>query len=553
MLSRRILSILGWFIAVLEVRAALTNATLIPPSNNIRRFDYLTVYLYSDCVNSLNGPGWLKFVGAKQCGELSAVVASGTFDETGAANVSVAFQGTAVYFVGWNYGPDIMYQAFVDGVLDLQFPVYTPSQPTSCGAILYSKTGLSNTAHTLEMKVLKPGPGGLVIKGFVITIDDGSGAPSGSSAGTIASVTALSGTPVSSSSDTPVSPSSGTPVLSSSTVGPSNSSDSSKSPGSSGSNNPGLSSSTPGNPGSPTVQSPGSFLSRPGGIGTVVGGTVGGLIVLGLVALWAHGVIQAMLGIFPWMVREFKFGSMDGSHQIILTLTPVDIDKAYPCEQVVWQVFTIGPGSQEFTAKLEYKRAFGIAIIQSGGNALNNERICKEPDVMASAKPGRALPFTGSAWDKPLQFMLQKRTRIIARNQSANRIPQRLVIGSYIGAEVDEEKADTAPLLARFQPFVVMEEHARVQYGEEFSATDDLILRAYKTKMYDAQVTQILSSEDLSDENKTVPLLGKEGVRLSTLPEKTTWFIARKKGSEFQLTREIPPWRKSGRSLRMWK
>ncbi|KAJ7723899.1 hypothetical protein B0H16DRAFT_1597665 [Mycena metata] len=171
---------------------------------------------------------------------------------------------------------------------------------------------------------------------------------------------------------------------------------------------------------------------------------------------------------------------------------------------------------------------------------------------MRSAKPGRALPFDGSAWANPLQFMPWKRTRIIARNNSAMRIPQRLVIGSYIGDEVDEEKEDTAPLTtpARFQPFVVMDEHARVKYGEEFSASDDLILRAYKTKMHNVTgkfsgeqmlgtdiplVTQILSTEDLEDTDKTVPLLGKEGVRVSTLPETTTWVTARRKGSELYL------------------
>ncbi|KAJ7723906.1 hypothetical protein B0H16DRAFT_1597680, partial [Mycena metata] len=201
-----------------------------------------------------------------------------------------------------------------------------------------------------------------------------------------------------------------------------------------------------------------------------------------------------MLGIFPWTIREFKFGSiggLGGSHEIILTLTPVDIDKAYPCEQVVWRMFTISRESPEFTVKLEYKRAFGIAIIESGADAFNNERICKEPDIMRSAKvPGRALPFSGPLRDKPLEPTPQKRTRTTARNQSATQIPQRLVIGSYIGDEVDEEKEDTIPLWtpekpARFQPFVVMEEHSRVKYGEEFSASDDLILRAYKIKTHD--------------------------------------------------------------------
>ncbi|KAJ7752991.1 hypothetical protein B0H16DRAFT_783022 [Mycena metata] len=464
MLSCYIFCILGWFIAAREVHAVLTNITLVPPSDNI----------------SLNGPGWTSGPGSIQCGELPTVAISLASDNTGAQNVSVTFQGISVYFVGWNNGPDFVYQAFVDGVPDPQFTAYTPSQPEGCGVIFYSKTGLVNADHTLVIKSVAPTS--LEIKGFIVTTDDNvSGGSSGSSASTLSSVAVLS--------STPASPLSGTPVSSSSTAGPSSSSSSSN-PGLSTQNGPGSSNSS-----SPTVHSAGSFLSRPGGIGTVVGGIIGGLVVLGLAALWAHGVIQAMLGIFPWTVREFKFGSTDGSHQIILTLTPVEIDKAYPCEQVVWQEFTISPESREFTAKLKYQRAFGIAVIDRGARALADERICKEPDVMRSAKPGRTLPFDGSAWAEPLQFMPWKRTRIIARNNSANRIPQRLVIGSYIGDEVDEEKEDTAPLrtLARFQPFVVMEENVRVKYDEEFSASDDLILRAYKTKMHN--VTGKLSGE----------------------------------------------------------
>ncbi|KAJ7752994.1 hypothetical protein B0H16DRAFT_783106 [Mycena metata] len=458
MFSRSVLSI--WFAAVLEVRAALTNVTLVPPSGNI----------------SLNGPLWAS--GASGCGDLSSAGNHHSFDFT--ASISVVFQGIAVYFVGMNYGPEgsIMYQASLDGVPDIQFPSYIPPQANDCGVILYSKTGIANTKHTLEIAHVPgtPHDTSLGMVGFLVTTDDGSGAPTGSSAGIVTSVTASAGTPVSSSSSVgSISPSSSNPAGSSN----------SNSPGSSNQNKPG--SSTPGKPG--------SFLSRPGRVGSVVGGTIGGLIALGLAALWAHGVIQAMLGIFPWTIREFKFGStggLGGSHEIILTLTPVDIDKAYPCEQVVWRMFTISREHPEFTAKLEYKRAFGIAIIESGADAFNNERICKEPDIMRSAKPGRALPFTGLSWDKPLQFMLQKRTRIIARNQSATQIPQRLVIGSYIGDEVDEEKEDTIPLWtperpARFQPFMVMEEHSRVKYGEEFSASDDLILRAYKIKTRDVK------------------------------------------------------------------
>ncbi|KAJ7723898.1 hypothetical protein B0H16DRAFT_330532 [Mycena metata] len=327
MLSGYIFCILGWFIAAREVHAVLTNITLIPPSDNI----------------SLNGPGWTSHVGSIQCGELPTVAVSLPADNAGgAANVSVTFQGIAVYFVGWNNGPDFVYQAFLDGVPDPQFTAYTPSQPEGCGAIFYSKTGLVNTDHTLVIKSVAPTS--LEIKGFIVTTgtdDNVSGGSSGSSASTLSSVTVLSSTPVSSSS--------GTPVSSSSTAGPSNSSSSSN-PGLSTQNGPGSSNSS-----SPTVHSTGSFLSRPGGIGTVVGGIIGGLVALGLAALWAHGVIQAMLGIFPWTVREFKFGSTDGSHQIILTLTPVEIDKAYPCEQVVWQEFTVSPESREFTAKLKYQ------------------------------------------------------------------------------------------------------------------------------------------------------------------------------------------------------
>jgi len=214
------------------------------------------------------------------------------------------------------------------------------------------------------------------------------------------------------------------------------------------------------------------------------------------------------------------------------------------------QMFTITRESPKWTERLHYKRAFGIAITESGGDALHNVVFCREPTSKEHAKPGRALLWTAS-WGNPLsQFMPLKYTRIIARNQDEKYTPQRLVIGSWVDGESDEEKEETALLpkseqqFARFQSFAVMEDETGIKYGEELSASFDLILRAYKIKTQDAEVTQILSTKYLDD--KAVPLLGKEGICLSTLPEKTTWFMTSKNGSDIQMTRELPlsPWKK---------
>ncbi|KAJ7764372.1 hypothetical protein B0H16DRAFT_1526844 [Mycena metata] len=262
------------------------------------------------------------------------------------------------------------------------------------------------------------------------------------------------------------------------------------------------------------------------------------------------------------MFREFTFKAANdivGSHQIILTLTPVDIDKDYPCEPVVWKAFTITAES-DYTARLKYKRAFGIAIVRPGSDATNNERICDEPQVTAPAQPGRALPFTGSAWDTVtrIKFILGKRNRIIARNASDNQIPLRLVIGSHITeegeGEIEKQDTESASLEpARFQSFAVMDEGTRIRYEEELSANFDLILHAYKTQTRDFKAGYILSKQDLEDEKLLVPLLGKEGVPLEPLPEKTTWFITSKNGSEIQLSREPPRWKKFQKSLKSSK
>ncbi|KAJ7723905.1 hypothetical protein B0H16DRAFT_1597678 [Mycena metata] len=159
MFSRKVLSI--WVTAVLEVRAALTDVTLVPPSGNI----------------SLNGPLWAS--GESGCGDLSSAGNHHSFDFT--ASISVVFQGIAVYFVGMNYDPEgsIMYQASLDGVPDIQFPSYIPPQANDCGVILYSKTGIANTKHTLDIPHVPgtPHDTSLGMVGFSVTTDDGSGIP----------------------------------------------------------------------------------------------------------------------------------------------------------------------------------------------------------------------------------------------------------------------------------------------------------------------------------------------------------------------------------------
>ncbi|KAJ7026347.1 hypothetical protein C8F04DRAFT_1125482 [Mycena alexandri] len=474
----------------------------------------------------------------------SGVSLSGTWGSNGVsfdptASISVTFTGTAVSYVGINYqgsnSPSsgiipLNYQATIDGVADLQFSASDATQLHDQPVTLYTKTGLANTVHTLKIShapttVTQPS---LTLVDFIITTED----PSVSSASVVAS----------SGSSAP------------STV------PSTASGGGSGSSTPGSGSTT--GPGSSTAGSSthaASTLSPGATAGTVLG-AVAALAIVAWAASFAHSVFKAMHGVFPFMFREFTFRAANdivGSHQIILTLTPVDIDKDYPCEPVVWKTFNI-TGESEYTARLKYQRAFGIAIVRPGSDATNNERICDEPQVMAPAQPGRALPFTGSAWDTVtrIKFILGKRNRIIARNESTNHIPLRLVMGSHIAEEGESEKQDTESESlepARFQSFAVMDEATRIRYEEELSANSDLILRAYKTQMRDFKAGYILSKQDLEDEKLLLPLLGKEGISLEPLPEKTTWFITSKNGSEIQLTRELPRWKKFQRSLKRSK
>ncbi|KAJ7103929.1 hypothetical protein C8R44DRAFT_808376, partial [Mycena epipterygia] len=317
------------------------------------------------------------------------------------------------------------------------------------------------------------------------------------------------------------------------------------------------------------------------GKGTIAGSIVAGIVALvgiaGILALtnWAHQVNQAkkvkkfVFFISRTEFHEFNFllpfpphlprpkKKMVGSFQITLTLTPVDIEEDHTYQQVVWQRFNINDGSREFTARLDYDRAFGTANIRDGSDNINRVSFSDRPLSIGHAKPGRPVPLEGSAWANPLDFIVRKYTRIIARNES--RVPVRVVIGSYIceGSEgsstessehdleegnvegEEEEDRLCRPKLKQqvgFQSFVVFDNE--IGHEEELSASFDLILRAYKT--HDVEVAQILSPAYLRD--KAVPLLEDQGIRVSKLPKSATWYIIMN-GSDVQLTVERPTWR----------
>ncbi|KAF7349822.1 hypothetical protein MVEN_01282500 [Mycena venus] len=289
--------------------------------------------------------------------------------------------------------------------------------------------------------------------------------------------------------------------------------------------------------------------------GAITGYTVAGILSLvgiaGLIALanWVSQVIQAKKaskpGMFPSKKEKIK------SHQITLTLTPVDIEEGYTYRQVVWQRFNIDNGSSQFTARLDYDRAFGTANIRRGRDEINSVSFCDRPLSIGHAKPGRIIPLKGSAWANPLEFIIRKYNRITARNDS--HAPVRMVLGSYIcqgseGSSTEsfvgmeegnmEEAAEHDYLVhsqstqdVGFQSFVVMDHETG--YAETLSASFDLILRAYKT--HGVEVGQILSPLYLRDE--AVPLLGEQGIRISKLPKIATWGIIPNK-SGIELKRE---------------
>ncbi|KAF7344110.1 hypothetical protein MVEN_01700800 [Mycena venus] len=311
--------------------------------------------------------------------------------------------------------------------------------------------------------------------------------------------------------------------------------------------------------------------------GYTVAGILGLVGIAGLIALanWANQVIQAKKaskpGMFSSKVHEFIFffppylpwpkkeKKKIKAHQITLTLTPVDIEEGYTYQQVVWQRFNIDNGSSQFTARLDYDRAFGTANIRRGRDEINNVSFCDRPLSIGHAKPGRIIPLKGSVWTKPLEFIIRKYNRITARNDT--HVPVRMVLGSYIcqgsegsltesSGDVEEgnvEEAAEHDFLVRshstqdvgFQSFVVMDQD--IGYAGTLSASFDLILRAYKT--HGVEVGQILSPPYLRDQ--AVPLLGEQGIRISKLPRIATWGIIPNE-SGIQLKRERTP-RKSGK------
>ncbi|KAJ7184981.1 hypothetical protein C8R46DRAFT_1065683 [Mycena filopes] len=504
--------------SVPETLAAPQNITLVAgASNNI----------------TFTGGGWQ---GPGGWQGLSACTSpAGMYSWTAGASVTIAFQGTAVYFVGWANSRNGVYQPSLDGVSDSPVSAYIPSGPSQCNVIQYQRTGLSNGQHNLVMALLPDDPGqigvpGLSISGAIVTTDDSQSVisnPSNSNAAGPSASHSLSG------GSKPSSAGPNTPSSSPSPPGPESSSPGS--PDTSGSSSHG---------GQPVNH---SFLgqARPGAIAGITLGSTGGLAIIGYLAL---KFLKLMLGIFPVMVRTLRFRATEdlvGSHEIILTLTPADIDKEYPCEEVVWKEFSITRGFP-YTARLKYHCGFGIAEIESGRNALDDEREVRQPTRMAYAKPGWSLPFAGDlGWIKPSKFTFQRRNRIIATNQSPDHLSKRLVIGSYLGEEAEEDDEERAPLRGsgRFQPFIVMDEKTSLPYEGEITASVDLMLRAYKTRTRHFRVQQIVSPRELKEH--TVSLLGDEGICLTPLPMDTTWFFTSRNGA-LQLTMEpeLPFWKK---------
>ncbi|KAF7349827.1 hypothetical protein MVEN_01283200 [Mycena venus] len=292
-------------------------------------------------------------------------------------------------------------------------------------------------------------------------------------------------------------------------------------------------------------------------------GPIAGFIIAGILSLlgiaglgnWASQVIQAKLAskpgansskfhefIFlfpPYLPWPKKEKNKIASGLITLTLTPVDIEEDYTYQQVVWRRFNIDNGLPQFTARLDYDRAFGTANIGRGRDEINGVSFCDRPLSIAHAKPGRIIPLKGSAWANPLEFIIQKYNRIIARNDSD--IPVRMVLGSYICKESEGSSTDSSEDVEErnmekavehnelvgsqlipdvgFQSFVVMDH--KIGYAETLSASFDLILHAYKT--HGVEVGQILSPSFLRDQ--AVPLLGEQGIRISKLPKIATWSI----------------------------
>ncbi|KAJ6498674.1 hypothetical protein DFH09DRAFT_1203938 [Mycena vulgaris] len=93
-------------------------------------------------------------------------------------SVTVLFQGTAVYFVGWNNPRNGVYQPYIDGVPDSPVTAYIPvDMPWKCNVVQFKRTGLTNAQHNLTIALLPDDPGniqtpGLSVNGFIITDDD---------------------------------------------------------------------------------------------------------------------------------------------------------------------------------------------------------------------------------------------------------------------------------------------------------------------------------------------------------------------------------------------
>ncbi|KAJ7184982.1 hypothetical protein C8R46DRAFT_1065690 [Mycena filopes] len=90
------------------------------------------------------------------------------------ASVTVVFQGTGIYFVGWANSQNGVYQPYLDGASDSPVSAYLPPGTGYCNVIQYQKTGLPSGQHNLTMALLPDDPGNvgypeIAVSGFIVT------------------------------------------------------------------------------------------------------------------------------------------------------------------------------------------------------------------------------------------------------------------------------------------------------------------------------------------------------------------------------------------------
>ncbi|KAJ7737055.1 hypothetical protein B0H16DRAFT_107946 [Mycena metata] len=152
--------------AVLHVRAAAQNVTLVAGSSSNITF---------------NGGGW------EAGGQWNSLdpenepcsSPAGMYTSTRNTSVTIVFQGTAIYYVGWNNSRNAYYESTLDGVYEGGFFASLSLKPQYCNVVQYTRTGLTNTQHTLTMSFNAIGyqqfdniTSEIAISGVIITTDD---------------------------------------------------------------------------------------------------------------------------------------------------------------------------------------------------------------------------------------------------------------------------------------------------------------------------------------------------------------------------------------------